>query len=96
MATPEPRLGARHTPSIVVDANLLSPQTRINLPFDLGSPVGVSIEGLAGEVESSCSHPREAMNLVQEEEEEEEEEAAAAAAAAAEDGSSWECLCGSP
>jgi hypothetical protein len=32
--------------------------------FALGSPVGVGIEGLAGEVESSCSHPREAMNLV--------------------------------
>ena len=31
--------------------------------FALGSPVGVGIEGLAGEVESSCSHPREAMNL---------------------------------
>ena len=30
----------------------------------LGSPVGVGIEGLAGEVESSCSCPREAMNLV--------------------------------
>ena len=26
----------------------------------LGSPVGVGIEGLVGEVESSCSHPREA------------------------------------
>ena len=34
--------------------------------FALGSPVGVrvGIEGLAGEVESSCSHPREAKNLV--------------------------------
>ena len=51
--------------------------------FALGSPVGVGIEGLAGEVESSCSHPREAMNLVhvrrisrrnRTEEEEEEEE----------------------
>ena len=40
VATPEPRLGARHTPSI--DANLLSPQTRINLPFPLG-PLSVSV-----------------------------------------------------
>ena len=32
--------------------------------FALGSPVGVGIGSLAGEVESSCSHPREAMNLV--------------------------------
>ena len=63
-----------------------SQSTDPNQPaFALGSPVGVGIEGLAGEVESSCSHPREAMNLVhvcrisrrkpnckQEEEEEEE------------------------
>ena len=31
--------------------------------FALGSLVGVGIGGLVGEVESSCSHPREAMNL---------------------------------
>ena len=40
VATPEPRLGARRTPSI--DANLLSPQTRINLPLPLG-PLSVSV-----------------------------------------------------
>ena len=36
----------------------------INLPLPLG-PLSVSdIEGLAGDVDSFCSHPREAMNLV--------------------------------
>ena len=32
--------------------------------FAFRSPVDVGIEGLRGEVESSCSHPREAMNLI--------------------------------
>ena len=42
MATPEPRAGARRTRSIVGDSNLLSPQTRINLPLPLG-PLSVSV-----------------------------------------------------
>ena len=42
MATPEPRAGARRTRSIVGDSNLLSPQTRFNLPLPLG-PLSVSV-----------------------------------------------------
>ena len=63
MATPEPRHGARRTISIVDDVNLLSPQTRTNLPLPLGPLTASVLRGLEGEVESSCSHPREAMNL---------------------------------
>ena len=84
MATPEPRQGTRRTISIVDDANLLSPQTRTSLPLPLGplTTSNLNIGGLEGEAESSCGHPREAMNLFlarrisrrnREEEEEEEE-----------------------
>ena len=85
MATPEPRRGTRRTISIADDVNLLSPQTRTSLPLPLGPLTTSDIGGLEGEGESSCGHPREAMNLFlarrisrrnrrQEEEEEEEEE----------------------
>ena len=78
MATPEPRHGTRRTISIVDDVNLLSPQTRTSLPLPLGPLTTSDIGGLEGEAESSCGHPREAMNLFlarrMEEEEEEEEE----------------------
>ena len=40
--SPEPRAGTRRTRSIVGDSNLLSPQTRINLPLPLG-PLSVSV-----------------------------------------------------
>ena len=40
-----------------------SVHTRTSLPLPLG-PLSVLDRGLVGEVESSCSHPREAMNLV--------------------------------
>ena len=63
-ATPGPRAGARRTRSIAGDSNLLSPQTRINLPLPLGLLSVLDIGGLSGVVESSCSNPREAMNLV--------------------------------
>ena len=63
MATPEPRHGARRAISIVDDVNLLSPQARTNLPLPLGPLTASLVGGLEGEVESSCSHPREAMNL---------------------------------
>ena len=63
MATPEPRHGARRAISIVDDVNLLSPQARTNLPLPLGPLTASFVSGLEGEVESSCSHPREAMNL---------------------------------
>ena len=68
MATPEPRRGTRRTISIADDVNLLSPQTRTSLPLPLGPLTASDIGGLEGEAESSCGHPREAM------EEEEEEE----------------------
>ena len=48
---------------IVDDVNLLSPQARTNLPLPLGPLTASLVSGLEGEVESSCSHPREAMNL---------------------------------
>ena len=63
MATPEPRLGTRRTISIVDDVNLLSPQARASLPFPLGPLSASDVGGLEGEAESSCGHPREAMNL---------------------------------
>ena len=63
MATPEPHHGTRRTISIVDDVNLLSPQTRTSLPLPLGPLAASDIRGLEGEAESSCSHPREAMNL---------------------------------
>ena len=53
----------RRTISIVDDVNLLSPQTRTNLPLPLGPLTTSDIGGLEGEAESSCGHPREAMNL---------------------------------
>ena len=86
MATPEPRRGTRRTISIVDDVNLLCPQARTSLPLPLGPLTTSDIGGLEGEAESSCGHPREAMNLflarrisrrnrtASEEEEEEEEE----------------------
>ena len=49
--------------SIVDDVNLLSPQTRTSLPLPLGPLTTSDIGGLEGEGESSCGHPREAMNL---------------------------------
>ena len=64
VATLEPRAGARRTRSIAGDANLLRPQTRISLPLPLGLLSVLDIGGLSGVVESSCSNPREAMNLV--------------------------------
>ena len=64
MATPEPRLGARRTISIVDDVNLLSPQARASLPLPLGPLSASDVGGLEGEAESSCGHPREAMTLV--------------------------------
>ena len=63
MATPEPRRGTRRTISIADDVNLLSPQTRTSLPLPLGPLTASVIGGLEGEGESSCGHPREAMNL---------------------------------
>ena len=63
MATPEPRHGTRRTVSIADDVNLLSPQTRTSLPLPLGPLTTSDIGGLEGEAESSCGHPREAMNL---------------------------------
>ena len=63
VATPEPRHGTRRTISIVDDVNLLSPQTRTSLPLPLGPLTTSDIGGLEGEAESSCGHPREAMNL---------------------------------
>ena len=64
MATPEPRLGARRTISIVDDVKLLSPQARASLPLPLGPLSASDVGGLEGEAESSCGHPREAMTLV--------------------------------
>ena len=51
------------TISILDDVNLLSPQTRTSVPLPLGPLTTSDVGGLEGEAESSCGHPREAMNL---------------------------------
>ncbi len=61
--SPPPKCGHRGA-THPLNCRRCQPSQSTDPPQPAFAPVGVGIEGLAGEVESSCSHPRQAPSLI--------------------------------